>query len=97
MPPKGAYSRARMPAERIEFPADYPIKVVVRVLPGLKARIDGIFALHFGPLEPGGTSERQSAQGNFTSLTYVPRVQSEAQLKSLHADLVALEGVMLVL
>jgi hypothetical protein len=86
-----------MPAERIQFPTPYPIKVVVRAQPGLKERIDGIFALHFGPRAPDGVSQRHSAQGHFLSLTYVPRVEAEAQLRALHAELSALEGVMMVI
>lgn len=86
-----------MEPERIEFPADYPIKVVARTDAALRERIDAIFARHFGPQPPEGVGERQSAQGHFISLTYVPRVDSEAQLRALHADLTAVEGVMMVI
>ena len=86
-----------MDPERIEFPADYPIKVVARTLPTLRERIDAIFARHFGPQVAHGVGERQSAQGQFFSLTYVPRIDNEDQLRALHADLTALDGVMMVL
>jgi putative lipoic acid-binding regulatory protein len=86
-----------MEPERIEFPADYPIKVVARTEAALRERIDAIFARHFGPQPAGGVGERQSAQGHFTSLTYVPRVDNEAQLRALHADLTAVDGVMMVI
>lgn len=86
-----------MQPERIEFPTDYPIKVVVRADPALRQRIDEVFARHFGPQPAQGIGERQSAQGNFTSLTYVPRVEREEQLRALHTELSALDGVMMVL
>lgn len=86
-----------MDPERIEFPADYPIKVVVRTQPALRERIDAIFARHFGPQPAEGVGERQSSQGHFTSFTYVPRVANEQQLRDLHADLTAVEGVMMVI
>ncbi len=86
-----------MEPERIEFPADYPIKVVARIQPALRDRVDAIFAHHFGPQVREGVGERRSSQGHFVSLTYLPRVQNEAQLSALHVDLKAVDGVMMVL
>ena len=86
-----------MEPERIEFPTDYPIKVVVRAEAALRERVDAIFARHFGPQAPESVGERQSAQGHFISLTYTPRVQQEQQLRELHAELSAIDGVMMVL
>jgi uncharacterized protein len=86
-----------MEPERIEFPADYPIKVVARSQPALREQIDAVFARHFGPQVREGVGQRPSAQGNFLSLTYQPRVQDEAQLRALHEELKAVDGVMMVL
>ncbi|MFO7326637.1 MAG: DUF493 domain-containing protein [Pseudomonadota bacterium] len=86
-----------MQPPRIEFPADYPVKVVARTRATLRLEVDAVFERHFGPLPADGVSERLSAQGQYTSLTYVPRVEREEQLRALHAELVAMEGVMLVL
>jgi putative lipoic acid-binding regulatory protein len=82
---------------RIEFPADYPVKVVARTRATLRVEIDAVFERHFGPLPADGVSEKRSSQGQYTSLTYVPRVQRVEQLRALHADLIALDGVMIVL
>jgi len=86
-----------MQPERIEFPADYPIKVVFDAQAGLRPRIDAIFDRYFGPQPADNVRERHSAQGNFTSVTYTPRVEREAQLRELHAELSALEGVVMVI
>jgi putative lipoic acid-binding regulatory protein len=86
-----------MQPERIEFPADYPIKVVARVQPGLRQQIDAIFERHFGPAPTAGVGERPSAQGRFIALTYVPRVSGVEQLEALHVELTAVEGVMMVI
>ena len=86
-----------MQPERIEFPTEYPIKVVARDQAGLREQIEAVFTRHFGALPAGGVTERRSAQGRFTSLTFVPQVQGEQQLRDLHAELVALDGVMMVL
>ncbi|HXC60988.1 MAG TPA: DUF493 domain-containing protein [Steroidobacteraceae bacterium] len=86
-----------MEPERIVFPTDYPIKVVARTSEDLRARLDAVFTRHFGTFEAGRVSERASAQSNFVSLTYLMRVEAEAQLSGLHSDLRAENGVMLVL
>ena len=86
-----------MQPERIEFPTDYPIKVVARDEAVLRVQIEAVFVRHFGPQPADSISERRSAQGRFTSLTYVPRVEHEGQLRALHAELVTLDGVMMVL
>jgi putative lipoic acid-binding regulatory protein len=86
-----------MQPERIEFPTNYPIKVVARTQPAMRSRIDAVFARHFGPQPESSVSERLSSEGHFFSLTYVPRVAGEDQLRALHAELSTLEGVMMVL
>jgi putative lipoic acid-binding regulatory protein len=86
-----------MDAEKITFPADYPIKVVARSELKLRAEIDAIFERHFGTLPPGAPAERPSAQGNFMSLTYVMRVERVEQLAAVNIDLQGLSGVMFVL
>jgi putative lipoic acid-binding regulatory protein len=86
-----------MEPERISFPVEYPVKVVARVAPGLRAQVDAAFSRHFGVVSTENVSERPSANSNFVALTYVPVVQSEAQLKELHADLKQVDGVLMVL
>ena len=86
-----------MEPERIEFPADYPIKVVARTQPPLREHIDAIFARHFGPQAPHTVGERLSSGGHFVSFTYQPRVQDAGQLRALHGELTAIDGVMMVL
>jgi putative lipoic acid-binding regulatory protein len=86
-----------MEPERISFPVEYPVKVVARATPDLREQVDAAFLRHFGTLAAAKVSERPSAHSNFVALTYVPVVQSEAQLQSLHADLKRVEGVIMVL
>ena len=37
---------------RLEFPCDYPIKVMVRVQPGMRSHVDAIIERHAGPTRP---------------------------------------------
>jgi uncharacterized protein len=86
-----------MEPERITFPTEYPIKVVARAAPDLRARLDAIFVSHFGEFEANRVTERASGQRHFLALTYAMVVQGEDQLKALNAELQAAEGVVLVL
>jgi putative lipoic acid-binding regulatory protein len=86
-----------MEPERIHFPVEYPVKVVAKAAPELRAAVDAVFARHFGPIPAERISERPSANSNFLALTYTPVVQDEAQLRALHADLKQIAGVMMVL
>jgi putative lipoic acid-binding regulatory protein len=86
-----------MEPERISFPVEYPVKVVARAAPELRAQVDAAFLRHFGALAAEKVTARASANSNFVALTYVPVVQNEAQLHALHTDLKLLDGVVMVL
>jgi uncharacterized protein len=86
-----------MEPERIQFPVEYPVKVVARAAPELRATVDAVFARHFGPIPADRIAERPSANSNFVAVTYTPVVAGEAQLRALHADLKQIVGVMMVL
>jgi putative lipoic acid-binding regulatory protein len=86
-----------MEPERISFPVEYPIKVVARAAPDLRAQLDTVFSRHLGAISPEKVSQRDSAQSNFVALTYSLVVQNEAQLQALHTDLKLVDGVVMVL
>ncbi len=79
------------------FPTDYPIKVVGRQEPALRARIDAVFHKHVADLEPHRISERSSGQGNFVSITYVIVARSREQVVALVEELAATSGVVMVI
>lgn len=83
--------------DRLSFPCDYPIKVMVRVEHGVRGQVDAIIEQHAGPLDRAGVTERPSAQGNFLGITYVIRARSEDQIAQLFAALKLCPQVMLVL
>ncbi|HTC51657.1 MAG TPA: DUF493 domain-containing protein [Steroidobacteraceae bacterium] len=90
-PPEGA------PAALLQFPTDYPIKVVGRTSDTLRARIDAIFSAHVPDLDPARISERLSANGNFQSISYTIRAISAAQVQALATDLKACPDVLIVI
>jgi putative lipoic acid-binding regulatory protein len=81
----------------LQFPTDYPIKVVGRTSDTLRSRIDAIFSAHVPDLDPARTSERLSGNGNFLSISYTIRAVSAAQVEALATDLKACPDVLIVL
>jgi putative lipoic acid-binding regulatory protein len=83
--------------ERLSFPCDYPIKVMVRVEDGVRSQVDAIVERHAGPLDLAAVTERPSTQGNFLGITYLIRAISPEQIAQLFAALKQCPQVMLVL
>ncbi len=83
--------------ERLRFPCDYPIKVMVRAEPGVRERIDAIVQHHAGPIASESVTERRSAQQRFLGITYVIHAQGEAQIAALFAALKTCPQVLMVL
>jgi hypothetical protein len=82
---------------RIVFPVEYPIKVVARNVPALRAALDAVFVRIAGETSLAGASERLSAEGRFISVTYVIEAQNEEHISQLFAALRELPDVMMVL
>jgi putative lipoic acid-binding regulatory protein len=85
------------PPERLSFPCDYPIKVMVRAEQGVRSQVDAIVGRHAASFDPSRVVERPSAQKNFTGLTYVIRATGPEQIAELFADLKLCPQVLLVL
>lgn len=83
--------------ERLSFPCDYPIKVMVRVEDGVRSQVDTIVERHAGPIDLAAVTERPSTQGNFLGITYQIRAVSPEQIAQLFAALKECPQVMLVL
>lgn len=81
----------------LQFPTDYPIKVVGRQHADFRPRIDAIMQRHVSDLTPGLASERPSANGNFVAISYLIVARSREQVIALVGELAAAEGVMMVI
>lgn len=71
----------------LEFPCDYPVKVMGRTSAEFRARMLQVIALHTGPVSAQQVSERLSRDGNYLSLTCTVRAASREQLELLYRDL----------
>jgi putative lipoic acid-binding regulatory protein len=83
-------------APRIEFPCDYPIKVIGDAS-GPVAEIIDVVRRYASEVTPDQVTTRQSRNGNYRSVRVTIVATGEAQLQMLHKELIALPSVRLVL
>ncbi len=81
----------------LTFPCDYPIKVMLRADAEPRVHVDAVMARHAGAAVTAAATERPSAQGNFSAVTYTIRARDPEHIAALFADLKDIQGVLLVL
>jgi hypothetical protein len=81
----------------LEFPTDYPIKVVVRRDALARPALDAIVRRHAPDLEEARISERASREARFVAVTYVIVARSRGQVVDLVGELTAVDGVVMVI
>ena len=85
------------PASLLQFPTDYPIKVVGRPSDEFRARVHAVMLRYAPTLDPDQVTERLSENGNFLSISYMIRAESREQIVALVTDLKAAEGVLMII
>jgi uncharacterized protein len=86
-----------VPPAALEFPTDYPLKVLGRPDDEFRARVHAIVLRHSPAIAAERISERLSANGRFLSISYLLPAESRAQVEALVADLRACDGVLMLL
>jgi putative lipoic acid-binding regulatory protein len=81
----------------IEYPCDFPIKVMGRQSPGLAQSVVEIVVRHAPDFDPAKVEMRASKQKNYLSVTCVIRATSREQLDALYRDLCDHPQVVMVL
>ncbi len=81
----------------LEFPCDFPVKIVGKADQGFEAMVTQIVARHAGPLEPDHIRGRPSRDGKFVALTCLIRAESKAQLDGLYEELSQHPDILMVL
>jgi len=81
----------------IEFPCDYPIKVIGDSHPGFRDEVIEIVRRHDATVALDKVKERASKQGNYASITILLWATGEPQLRDLFADLKSCDSVRMVL
>lgn len=81
----------------LEFPSDFPIKVMGRRDGNLRALTQAIIERHAGALDESSVRTRTSSDGNFLALTYTVRASSREQLDAIYGELSACKSVLMAL
>lgn len=82
---------------KIEFPCDYPIKVVGCTVTNFVEDVLAVVSQHAEQVSKTSVTVRSSRHGKYQSATLSIRATGELQLRALHADLMACPFVRLVL
>ena len=84
-------------APKIEFPCEYPIKVMGRSSETFEKAVLDVFECHAPGFDTQTIVAKISNKGTFTSLTITITATGPEQLEALHQDLLATGQVTMVL
>jgi putative lipoic acid-binding regulatory protein len=84
-------------AELLQFPTDFPIKVMGRNVEGFAAEIVRVVLKHAPDFDPATLEMRPSRKGTYLGLTPTIRAVSREQLDALYRELTAHPMVKVVL
>ena len=82
---------------KIEFPCDYPIKVLGDAVPHFKQTVIEVVTVHSPTLDLRKITLRDSGKGRFRSVTVVIRATGVDQLEAIFEDLKATGIVKMVI
>ena len=88
---------SELPPPKIEFPCDYPIKIMGRQCLEFRATVLEVMTRHAGDIDDALISERISAKGTFIALTVIITATGKEQLEIIFEDLKATGRVQMVL
>lgn len=81
----------------LEFPCDFPLKVMGRNTDDFRSVVLGIVQKHMGEIDSSKIEERPSRDGTYLGITCTVVATSKAQLDALYMELTSCERVMVAL
>jgi len=81
----------------LEFPTDFPIKIMGEASDEFRSLAIGIVTRHFGSLDASRIVERPSSGGKYLGLTITVRAESKAQLDAVYTELTSCRQVLVAL
>ena len=81
----------------LEFPCDFPIKVMGAATDEFRSLALGIITRPFGQPGPASIEERPSSGGKYLGLTITVRAESKAQLDAAYGELTSCRQVLVAL
>ncbi|MGO3741648.1 DUF493 family protein [Kerstersia sp.] len=71
----------------LEFPLDFPVKVMGRQHPELEDQLSAVVREHAPDFDPANVEKRASSGGKYVGLTFTVRANSREQLDNLYRAL----------
>ncbi len=84
-------------APKIEFPCQYPIKVLGRHTDDFREIVIDVMTRHTGAVHDAQVSEKPSGKGTFVSITIIITATGKEQIQAIFDDLKATGRVKMVL
>ena len=81
----------------LEFPCNFPLKVMGRNTDDFRSVVLGIVQKHMGDIDINTIEERPSRDGTYLGITCTVVATNKAQLDALYRELTACERVMVAL
>jgi putative lipoic acid-binding regulatory protein len=81
----------------IEFPCDFPIKMMGRDTPEFRATARRLIENHVGPVADEAIQANLSGKGNFVSVTVTVTATSQQQLDDIYRDVSGHDDVLMAL
>ncbi len=81
----------------LEFPCDFPIKMMGRQSDEFRAVARALVEKHTGPLDDSAIQSALSRNGRFVSITVTVRAKSRQQLDAIYRDVTAHNDVLMAL
>ena len=81
----------------IEFPCEFPIKMMGRDTPAFRSTARALVEKHAGKVANDAVREAQSRKGNFVSITVTITATSQQQLDAIYHDVTDHEDVLMAL
>lgn len=81
----------------LEFPCDFPVKMMGRDQLEFRTAAFEVIERHAGPVAEGAVRESSSREGRFLSITVTIRATSQQQLDDIYRDLSSHEQILVAL
>ena len=81
----------------IEFPCEFPIKMMGRDTPAFRSTARALVEKHAGRVADDAVREAQSRKGNFVSITVTITATSQEQLDAIYQDVTDHQDVLMAL
>jgi len=88
---------ADLEAPRIEFPCQYPIKIIGHAVESFEELVVAVVERHTGEIPADKIKSQNSRNANYLSVTVMIEATGEEQLQIIFSELKAVESVKMVL